>query len=57
MKVEEIQIDQKVKDRWYPEKGTGVIVSVRRTILKVRFGDAVDTYDFTHAKQFLEVVE
>ena len=53
MKKADIKNNVKVVDRWYPEKGTGVIKDVKKTVFKVAFGDEIETYDYTHA-QFLD---
>lgn len=57
MKKEEIREGVLVVDRWYPEKGTGVIFKVLKTRLKVTFKGAEETWDYPHAKLFLETVK
>lgn len=54
MKKDEIIEGQPVIDRWYPEKGTGIIKKVMKTRIKIQFKE-VETWDYSHAKQFLEV--
>ena len=44
-----------VVDRWYPEKGTGIIKDVKKTVFKVVFGNKEETWDYAHAK-FLDKV-
>lgn len=68
MKAADITPNMKVKDRWYPEAGIGIVKSVLKTRVKVFFNnaaigvrppvltghrDGVVTYDNSHV-QFLE---
>jgi hypothetical protein len=55
MKKNEVKENISVIDRWYPEKGTGKITKVLKTIFKVSFKRETITYDYPHA-QFLDVV-
>jgi hypothetical protein len=57
MKKEEIREDVLVVDRWYPEKGNGVISKVLKTRVKITFEGVVETWDYPHAKLFLETVK
>lgn len=56
MKKEDIKLKSEVKDRWYPEKGTGVITKITKTRITVLFSDGEETLDFIHAKTFLELI-
>lgn len=46
-----------VTEKGYPEKGTGYIKEVKKTVIKVDFNGDIQTWDFPHAKLFLEKVE
>lgn len=61
-----LKVDDIVEDRWYPDWGTGKVMSVRKTrysifmpsapaAMKDKFGNVV--YDIPHANQFLKKVE
>jgi hypothetical protein len=55
MKKDEVKNNVSVVDRWYPEKGTGIIKDVKKTVFKVVFGNKEETWDYAHAK-FLDNV-
>jgi hypothetical protein len=57
MKYTELKVGLKVKDRWFPEFGTGKITKVLKTYTQVKFANtAVNvTYDKGHV-QFLDRV-
>ena len=54
-KKTDVKNNVKVADRWYPEKGTGIIKDVKKTVFKVVFGDKVERWDYAHA-YFLDKV-
>lgn len=54
---EEIKKNKKVVDRWYPEKGIGTITQVLKTVIKISFGSSTETWDYQHAKEFLDTVK
>jgi hypothetical protein len=55
MKTEEIIKGQLVVDRWYRDRGIGVIKEVLKTRIRIRFPNKEVTYDYPHARQFLDV--
>ena len=42
-----------VHDSWYPEKGSGKIIAVKKTIIHVKFKEELIRYDYPHARIFL----
>lgn len=56
MKISKIKIGNKVYDRWYQDWGTGKIVKVLKTRIKIKFDnhEEIMTYDFPHAELFLK---
>lgn len=55
MEKTDVKNNVKVVDRWYPEKGTGIIKDVKKAVFKVVFGDKVERWDYAHA-YFLDKV-
>jgi len=57
MKRKQVKIRLKVKDRWFPEYGTGTIVNVLKTRIKVKYPTMRDlcTYDNSHL-YFLDIL-
>lgn len=57
MKSSDIKKSMKVKDKFYPENGTGIITSIKRTVLRVKYNDKTVQYDINKAINDLEVSE
>jgi hypothetical protein len=55
MKSSDIKKSTQVVDKFYPENGIGVITSIKRTVLRVKYENKTVQYDINKALNDLEV--
>ena len=54
MKKSEVKEGIRVMDRWYPQKGVGIIKDVKKTVFKVVYDNETVSFDYPHAR-FLDI--
>lgn len=54
--MDELEIGDRVEDRWFRWWGPGVVKKILRTRVYVQFSRELVKYDIPHARRFLEKV-